>query len=445
MRGARILASTVLAGTFFALTLPTPVRGDTKIFQYDEYGRLKTVKQLDHGQDKKNRGASKRQGPKDRAAAARAKSAGKLLEWRTVPNPRDRFERNELVVMGPRTGFAKRVAALNFTVLERVPLAALDTQMLRLRPPRGMSESAALKLLRTRFPGIVADFNALFDLSQGAPGSVGASDYALALVGWGRVPRSCGRNIRLGMIDTLPDLRHPMLKGQRIVAFNFVPKDRRPAVADHGTGIAGLLVGRPFRGNPGGLLPGAQLFAGGIFERRRDGKPRGNLLAFVKAVNWLARNKVRAVNLSIAGSNNKVLEEVAKRSLKAGMVLVAAAGNGGPQAPPAYPAAYRNVVSVTALDGRKQIYRYANRGSYIDFAAPGVALWTASRSGGRLQSGTSFAVPFITSLVALLLEGGSPAAPDRLRRQLRRYSQDLGAKGRDSTFGYGLVRVRPSC
>ncbi|MDP6390053.1 MAG: S8 family serine peptidase, partial [Alphaproteobacteria bacterium] len=202
---------------------------------------------------------------------------------------------------------------------------------------------------------------------------------------------------------------------------------------------------KPYRGNVGGLLPGATLFAANIFERRKDGKPRGNLLAFLKAINWLAKSKVGVVNLSLSGAKNKVLTTVASQSIRNGMILVAAVGNAGPGAKPAYPAAYNQVVSVTALDGRKKIYRHANRGRYVDFAAPGVAIWTAGKDGGKLQSGTSFAVPFITSLTALLIHGGFKTDPDAIRGRLRRYVQDLGKPGKDNDYGLGMVRVRAPC
>jgi subtilisin family serine protease len=134
-----------------------------------------------------------------------------------------------------------------------------------------------------------------------------------------------------------------------------------------------------------------------------------------------------------------------ERASERGLALVAAAGNGGAEARPAYPAAHPVVLAVTAVDESLEPYDFANRGDYIDFAAPGVRLWTAREKGGGLQSGTSFAAPFITAAVALHLASGVEPDSRALRKILRRYTKDLGAPGRDAIFGWGLVRIRPNC
>ena len=70
---------------------------------------------------------------------------------------------------------------------------------------------------------------------------------------------------------------------------------------------------------------------------------------------------------------------------------------------------------------------------------------TATPGGYKEQSGTSFAAPYITSMVAVHLSAGYSSDPDVLRGSLRRYSVDLGTKGKDQVFGWGLVRLRPDC
>ena len=117
----------------------------------------------------------------------------------------------------------------------------------------------------------------------------------------------------------------------------------------------------------------------------------------VAAVDWLGGGGIRLVNMSLETGSNPVLDFAMSSAAAKGMILVAAAGNGGKDAPPAYPAAHPDVIAVTAIDADARIYKKANRGDYIDLAAPGVDVWAAKAGGGgSYRSGTSFAVPFVS-------------------------------------------------
>jgi subtilisin family serine protease len=91
-------------------------------------------------------------------------------------------------------------------------------------------------------------------------------------------------------------------------------------------------------------------------------------------------------------------------------------------------------------------YRQAARGAHVDFAAPGVNLWTAaSISGGRLRSGTSYAAPFVTAALAAvrLRSPGRPLA-DAVA-DLTRCAVDRGQAGHDEIFGHGIVSSSDQC
>ena len=129
-----------------------------------------------------------------------------------------------------------------------------------------------------------------------------------------------------------------------------------------------------------------------------------------------------------------------------GILLIAAAGNYGPQAAPAFPAAYDAVLAVTAVDRRGQVYRRANRGQYIDLAAPGVNVWTAaSIRGARTKTGTSYAAPFVTAAAALLWSRDPSLSSAQLRNLLRSNARDLGPEGQDAIFGASLITPPPGC
>ena len=108
--------------------------------------------------------------------------------------------------------------------------------------------------------------------------------------------------------------------------------------------------------------------------------------------------------MSLSGPRDDLVHQRLVELSRQGMIFVAAAGNGGPDASAAYPAAYNDeVIAVTAVDRNQQLYDHANRGDYIDVAAPGVRIWTAlpNNKEGAL-SGTSFAAPFVTAIVAAI-------------------------------------------
>ncbi len=350
------------------------------------------------------------------------------------------YEPGEVVIVDPPSGFLRTMVRDGYALIERIRLDALDMIVVRLRTPADVTVEQALASIRARYPTVVSGANQHLNPGAGQPG-----DYGRKVFGWGEVSRSCGTGLRIGIIDTMIDLKHPALRDRDIARQSFLAAKDKPGVSDHGTGVAAILIGNDSNGHWKGLLPGASLYAANIFSARPDGTIKASLGSMMKALDWLVAKKVQVVNISLAGSENKVLSLLMERATAKGLVVVAAAGNGGASAKPAYPAAHPKVLAVTAIDQQLAAYGHANQGDYIDFAAPGVGLWTAANGGGTLQSGTSFAAPFITGAVALELADGAKPDPMTLRAVLRELTQDLGAPGRDAIFGWGLVRMRPKC
>ncbi|MEQ8516322.1 MAG: S8 family serine peptidase, partial [Chromatocurvus sp.] len=162
-------------------------------------------------------------------------------------------------------------------------------------------------------------------------------------------------------------------------------------------------------------------------------------VSLIRALDWLMSSGVDVVNISLAGPPNRLLEAALQRAATQNVVIMAAAGNGGPVAKPMYPAAYASVVAITAVDDRHQVFRLANRGAYLALAAPGVDLRHALSGGGYgASSGTSFAVPFAVTAAArqkYLTPG------DDIVAHLLRDALDIGPPGRDDIYGYGLLTL----
>jgi subtilisin family serine protease len=246
------------------------------------------------------------------------------------------------------------------------------------------------------------------------------------------------------MTDTGVDPDHPALRDQEVRTEVFDPYGDG-SVPDHGTAVAGLLVGDADSGFPG-MLPGAELFAADVFHTDEAGESYSTLLSLVQGLDWLVGNGVSVVNVSMTGPPNALLRQTVESMNDRGVIVVAAAGNDGPSAPPAYPAAYGDVVSVTAVDNDLRPYSMANRGAYISFSSPGVEIWSAGSAGsGRLRTGTSFAAAHASAIIADEIRQGEPAAIHDSIQALQSTARDLGAPGKDPVFGWGLIQGTPAC
>jgi len=242
---------------------------------------------------------------------------------------------------------------------------------------------------------------------------------------------------KIGLIDTAVSSANPVFSLSRMVTEDFV-NSRNPRPYGHGTAVASILVGQS--GSYQGLLPQARLYAASVFERLPSRGNTATTASLVRALDWMVRNGVTVVNMSLSGPENRILQRAVNRARQNGTIVIAAAGNAGPTAAPLYPAAYDGVISVTAVDERNRVFRRANRGDYLDFSAPGVNISHArgNRAIGT-SSGTSIAAPFVSAGLLLAIDQDGRLSQRALAR-LRRRALDLGEPGRDPVYGYGLIR-----
>ncbi|WP_112313200.1 S8 family serine peptidase [Pseudogemmobacter bohemicus] len=333
---------------------------------------------------------------------------------------------------------AERLSAANYRIMQETTLAGGRLYRLGLPPGRDVPE--ALADLAQLFPGAVADRNGLYSPDDFLCPDEGCA--AHTAIGWTGWPR--GIAPRIGMIDTGINPDHLALKGQKLTIHSPDPGGRVAAGRQHGTAVAALLIGAADSRTPG-LLPEAELFAVEAFHRGSGGDA-ADAFALAAAIDHLLGRNVSVINMSFSGPENAVLYALVQRAARQGIGLVAAAGNGGPGAAPSYPAAWPEVIAVTAVDSGLNAWRQASRGPHIAFAAPGVGLWTAaSVSGGRLRSGTSYAAPFVTALLAA--ERARDPATDLAghRQRLADCARDLGEPGPDEIFGHGFISTPDQC
>jgi len=245
---------------------------------------------------------------------------------------------------------------------------------------------------------------------------------------------SSGAGVTIAVIDTGIDRTHPELAGVFAASFDAIGSKEPPDA--HGTAIAGAIAAH---GKLVGVAPGSRLLAIRAFSTV-GADAEATTLTIVRSIQWAVAHGARVINMSFAGARDPLIGRALAEARRRGIVLIAAAGNGGPNSPPLYPAADANVIAVSATDIDDHLLDVANRGQQIALAAPGVdVLLPAPRARYQLATGTSFAAAHVAGIAALMLAKNPRLTPDDIRAELIATARDLGPKGRDDMFGAGLA------
>ena len=207
------------------------------------------------------------------------------------------------------------------------------------------------------------------------------------------------------------------------------------ATTNNGIGVAGMSQAK--------ILPMKALKYSSSFLSSGCSGANSNV---AQAIIDAADQGANVISMSIGGGASSVIENAVNYAWGKGAILVAAAGNGGSANGIDYPGAYPNVIAVGALESNKTKASYSDGGPQLDIAAPGsgvISTYTGANNATYASlSGTSMATPHVAGAIALAL-GCAPAGTTRTQVIDALYStaEDLGAAGRDNSYGYGLARA----
>jgi subtilisin family serine protease len=335
------------------------------------------------------------------------------------------------------TEIATRIARqYNVRADPRVIVPLLDGAVVRLRIKGDRSLESVLAALSADPDIEFAQPNYLYEVSRGPDLRPNVPQYANEKIRLEEAHQLArGRGVSVAVIDTAIDSAHPELINTVAGVYNALESGPcRPEL--HGTGIAGILVAQS---KLKGVAPEAKLLS--VCAFRGDGKDRAQstTLQVLKGVDWAFHANAKIMNMSFAGPKDPLLERVIKAASIKGVIFIAAAGNNGPKAPPAYPAAYSDVLAITATDDKDKLYAKANRGDHIFIAAPGVDVIVPTlKSRYGLESGTSMAAAHVAGIVALILERNPKLGTSQIRDLLSGSARNSNASGRDF-IGAGIV------
>lgn len=345
---------------------------------------------------------------RDRGDLARLRRQVTPAEQRTYARAERgyRFRRGELLIAGRDRKPFVMAEAMGMIAVARTPLEAAGLVLVVYRARSDVDARKVRDAIRARHPDAAVDLNYIYE-PHGAPAEAAAATLATDIG---------ARTV--GMVD----VGAPTL-GWRDARLRTLTVVENPATPSrHATAVAAVLLNTLRSRAP-------TLLAADAVERE---SPRYAAAASIaRGLDWAASGGAAVINVSLSGPPNAALAAVARALAARGVAIVAAVGNHGPHAAPAYPAAIPEVIAVTAIDARGQIYRRANQGPHVDFAASGT--W------GPEQVGTSYASPVVAGLLARRIESADASALRRALDALSAAATDAGASGRDDVFGAGVV------
>jgi len=224
---------------------------------------------------------------------------------------------------------------------------------------------------------------------------------------------STGNGIRVAILDTGFDLRHPDFRGRPVSSKSFIAGQTVQDGHGHGTHCVGTSCGlRDQSGRRYGMAPEASIHVGKVLSNGGSGATAGILAG----MEWAVVNKCQVISMSLGNAvttPSPAYENVARRALVAGTLIVAAAGNHrtsvpNPPGTVGQPANSPSVMAVAALDGLLRLAPFSctsgpASGANVDIAAPGVAVYSSTKMPARYATwdGTSMATPHVAGAAAL--------------------------------------------
>jgi hypothetical protein len=253
---------------------------------------------------------------------------------------------------------------------------------------------------------------------------------------------STGSGVTVAVVDSGVMGSHEDLAGSVLSGVDYVsPGNGWNDQYFHGTFVAGIIAAHLGNGKGiAGAAPSVKILP----VRVLDGGGSGNSANVAAGIIYAAAHGARVINLSLGGPVPDAGVHLAVQyAISKGAVVVAAAGNSAQSgSPTTYPAAFPEVLAVGAVDSHQQHAVFSNVGTYVDVVAPGVdvtSTYYATTHSYAVGEGTSFAAPYASAEVALILAANPKLAAGNVRHLVEISARDLGPAGRDNEYGYGLI------
>jgi len=279
-------------------------------------------------------------------------------------------------------------------------------------------------------------------------------DWGLTTIGINKTIASGfrGNGINVAVIDSGVSSTHPDLTrsdGNSVVTTgtSFVSEFGDDSYTDyngHGTHVTGIIAAQDNAIGKVGISPNVNILAVKVLNSEGD----GYLSDVLAGMEWAVDHGAKVINMSLGFPEDEPsLKAMSDAVVNAGVSLVVAAGNESDVGQDLtkdnvlYPAKYPSTITVGATNSSNTRAYFSSVGNEVEVSAPGEGVTSTYLLGTyKKMSGTSMATPYVSGLVALYRQAFPTATNAQIRQLLIANTLDLGKKGKDVEFGYGLVQ-----
>lgn len=258
-----------------------------------------------------------------------------------------------------------------------------------------------------------------------------------------------GGGIKVAVLDSGVANDNEDITPKVVARANFTRGETGDDNYGHGTHVAGIIAATADNiHGVAGTCPGCTILDGKVL----NDSGVGSSSSLANGINWSVSNGAKVINMSLGVRSSRTLQAAVDNAWSKGVVLVAAAGNGGGQTK-IYPGAYANVIAVAATDNNDVKATFSTYGaSWVDIAAPGVNVYSTfpnhtfylrtqyDRSFGYdVGNGTSMSAPIVAGVAALAWSSHAGATASSVRANVESTADKI--EGTGTYWAHGRVNA----